>query len=1240
MQDSLPLSLFEQQLAKRILLLDGAMGTMIQAYKFSEQDYRGERFVDWASDVQGNNDLLVLSQPEAIKQIHREYLAAGSDIIETNTFNATTIAMADYSMEALSKEINFAAAKIAREVADEFTAQNPDKPRFVAGVLGPTNRTCSISPDVNDPAYRNVTFDELKDAYIESTLALIEGGADLILIETIFDTLNAKAAVFAVEQVYADLGRRYPVMISGTITDASGRTLSGQTTEAFYNSLAHAKPISFGLNCALGPKELRQYVAELSRISNCAVSAHPNAGLPNAFGEYDLSAQEMNSHIREWAESGLLNIVGGCCGTTPEHIKVMAEVVDGIAPRVANNVKTACRLSGLEALSIEEESLFVNVGERTNVTGSAKFKRLIKEERYDDALAVALQQVENGAQIIDINMDEGMLDSKYAMQRFLNLIAGEPDIAKVPVMIDSSKWDILEAGLKCVQGKGIVNSISLKEGEDNFREQAELVRRYGAAVIVMAFDEVGQADTKARKVEICQRAYHILVDELNFPPQDIIFDPNIFAVATGIEEHNNYAVDFIEATKEIKRTLPHAMISGGVSNVSFSFRGNNAVREAIHAVFLYYTIKNGMDMGIVNAGQLAILKDVPEDLRQAVEDVVNNKDDGGTDRLLAVAEKYSGKGGRKSSVVDLSWRELPVKKRLEHALVKGINSHIVEDTEEARLAAERPLHVIEGPLMDGMNVVGDLFGEGQMFLPQVVKSARVMKQAVAHLQPYIELEKTEAYTNGKVLMATVKGDVHDIGKNIVGVVLQCNNFEIVDLGVMVSCEKILQVAIEEKVDAIGLSGLITPSLDEMVHVAKEMQRQGFTIPLLIGGATTSKAHTAVKIQQHYPHGVVYVANASRSVSVVQTLLNDGKAEFLANIDKEYDKVRIRHYSKGPRSALISLEQARANPSPIDFDSYQPVVPKQLGVTVLDDVPLDIVREYIDWTPFFMTWQLSGKYPTILEHELIGETATELFGDANKMLDQIIADKSIQGKAVFGLFPANSRGDDIDIYDDETRSSVKNTIHQLRQQGKKPMGQFNRCLSDYVADKDAGVADYIGAFAVSAGFGVDEIVAEYDKNYDSYNSILAKAVADRLAEALAEYLHQQIRLNYWGYAKDETLDNDALIREKYQGIRPAPGYPACPEHTEKGLLWDLLNVEENIGMELTSSYAMWPGAAVSGWYFAHPQAKYFAVAKINKDQVVDYAQRKNMSLDDAERWLAANLDYEPAPAAAIVQSNAA
>jgi len=1226
-------TLFEQKLADNILILDGAMGTMIQAYKFEEQDFRGERFADWHSDVKGNNDMLVLTQPDVIKAIHLEYLEAGADILETNTFNATTIAMADYDMEEYSAEINLIAAQIARSAADEYNDLTPEKPRFVAGVLGPTNRTCSISPDVNDPAYRNVTFDELKEAYIESTTALINGGSDIILIETIFDTLNAKAAIFAVETVFEQLDIRLPVMISGTITDASGRTLSGQTTEAFYNSLRHAKPISFGLNCALGPVELRQYVEELSRISDVAVSAHPNAGLPNAFGEYDFTVADMNTHVKEWANSGFLNIIGGCCGTTPEHIKGMADTVAKIKPRKVEARKISCRLSGLEALTIQQDSLFLNVGERTNVTGSAMFKRLIKEENYDQAIAVALQQVENGAQIIDINMDEGMLESKAAMVRFLNLIAGEPDIAKVPIMIDSSKWDIIEAGLKCIQGKGIVNSISLKEGEENFRQQAELVRRYGAAMIVMAFDEEGQADTRKRKYEICHRAYHMLVDEIGFPPEDIIFDPNIFAVATGIEEHNNYAVDFIEAVDDIKKNLPYAMISGGVSNVSFSFRGNNPVREAIHAVFLYHAIKNGMDMGIVNAGQLAIYSDIPEKLRLAVEDVIQNSDDGATERLLDIAQEYHGQAGGQASKADLSWRELPINKRLSYALVKGINEFIVADTEEARLVAARPLDVIEGPLMDGMNTVGDLFGAGEMFLPQVVKSARVMKQAVAHLNPFIEDEKTEARSNGKVLLATVKGDVHDIGKNIVGVVLQCNNYEIIDLGVMVSCEDILRVAKEEKVDIIGLSGLITPSLDEMVHVAKEMKRQGFELPILIGGATTSKAHTAVKIEPQYDHPVVYVSNASRAVSVVSNLLSDEhKADFFAKTKEEYERVRVRHYKKGPRSSLISLEDARANDTKISFEGYTPKKPNKLGVTVLNDLDLNEVRNYIDWTPFFMTWQLSGKYPLILRHEVIGEEATNLFNDANAMLDDVINNKKITAKAVFGLFPANSDVDDIEVYttngNDEDRSELLIKLHQLRQQSKKPAGQFNRCLSDYVAPKGSGINDYIGAFAVSSGFGVDELVKVFDADHDAYNSILLKAVADRLAEASAEYLHEKVRKEYWGYAPDEDLDNDALIRESYQGIRPAPGYPACPEHTEKGLLWELLNVEENINMELTSSYAMWPGAAVSGWYFSHPESKYFAVAKLAKDQLLDYAARKGMTIEQAERWLSANLDYEP------------
>ena len=1229
MKNSATYNIFKQQLNEKILILDGAMGTMIQAYKFEEQDYRGERFADWHSDVKGNNDLLVLTQPHVIKAIHHEYLEAGADILETNTFNATSIAMADYDMADLSAEINLVAAQIARAAADEYTAKNPEKPRFVAGVLGPTNRTCSISPDVNDPAFRNVTFDQLKDAYIESTKALIEGGSDLILIETIFDTLNAKAAIFAVETVFDELQVRLPVMISGTITDASGRTLSGQTTEAFYNSLRHAKPISFGLNCALGPVELRQYVEELSRISDVAVSAHPNAGLPNAFGEYDFTVDDMNTHVAEWAQSGFLNIIGGCCGTTPQHIKGMADVTANIKPRKIEEREIACRLSGLEALTINAASLFVNVGERTNVTGSAVFKRLITEENYDQAIAVALQQVENGAQIIDINMDEGMLDSKAAMIRFLNLIAGEPDIAKVPIMIDSSKWDILEEGLKCIQGKGIVNSISLKEGEENFRKQAELLRRYGAAVIVMAFDEKGQADTRKRKFEICERAYHILVNEIGYPAEDIIFDPNIFAVATGIDEHNNYALDFIQAVGDIKAKLPHAMISGGVSNVSFSFRGNNPVREAIHAVFLYHAIKNGMDMGIVNAGQLAIYSSIADDLRLAVEDVIQNSDDGATERLLDVAERYRGQGGAQSNKADLAWRELPINERLSYALVKGINEFIVEDTEDARLIAKRPLDVIEGPLMDGMNTVGDLFGAGEMFLPQVVKSARVMKQAVAYLNPFIEESKAVASTNGKILLATVKGDVHDIGKNIVGVVLQCNNYEIIDLGVMVSCDDILRVAKAENVDIIGLSGLITPSLDEMVHVAKEMKRQNFNLPLLIGGATTSKAHTAVKIEPQYDHPVSYVSNASRSVSVVSALLSDElRGPFMTRQDEEYHRVRERHYKKGPRSSLIPIEQARANLVKVNFDEYTPVKPKKLGVTVLDHLDLNEVRKYIDWTPFFTTWQLSGKYPLILRHEVVGVEATKLFNDANAMLDDVINNNRISAKAVFGLFPANSRIDDVVVYKNEKRDETLITLHQLRQQSKKPAGQFNRCLSDYVASNTSGIEDYVGAFAVSAGFGADDLVKIYDADNDAYNSILLKAVADRLAEASAEYLHEKVRKEYWGYAPDESFENDALIRESYQGIRPAPGYPACPEHTEKGLLWELLNVEENIGMELTSSYAMWPGAAVSGWYFAHPEAKYFAVAKVAKDQVIDYATRKGMTLPQAERWLSANLDYEP------------
>ncbi|MGB5802458.1 MAG: methionine synthase [Vibrio anguillarum] len=1219
-------SQIEAQLQQRILLIDGGMGTMIQSYKLEEQDYRGDRFAHWPSDLKGNNDLLVLTQPQLIKEIHSAYLEAGADILETNTFNATSIAMADYDMQAISDEINFAAAKLARQAADEWTAKTPDKPRYVAGVLGPTNRTCSLSPDVNDPGFRNISFEQLVEAYSESTRALIRGGSDLILIETIFDTLNAKACAFAVDCVFEELGYKLPVMISGTITDASGRTLSGQTTEAFYNALRHVEPISFGLNCALGPDELRQYVEELSRISECYVSAHPNAGLPNAFGEYDLEADEMAKHIGEWARAGFLNLVGGCCGTTPEHIRQMAKVVEGVKPRALPDIPVACRLSGLEPLTITKESLFINVGERTNVTGSARFKRLIKDEQYDEALHVAREQVENGAQIIDINMDEGMLDAQACMVRFLNLCASEPDISKVPIMVDSSKWEVIEAGLKCIQGKGIVNSISLKEGKEKFVEQAKLIRRYGAAVIVMAFDEVGQADTRERKLEICTKAYRILVDEVGFPAEDIIFDPNIFAVATGIDEHNNYAVDFIEAVADIKRNLPHAMISGGVSNVSFSFRGNNYVREAIHAVFLYHCFKNGMDMGIVNAGQLEIYDNVPEKLREAVEDIILNRRSDGTERLLDIAAEYANKGvGKEEDASALEWRSWPVAKRLEHALVKGITEYIVEDTEEARQNATRPLDVIEGPLMDGMNVVGDLFGEGKMFLPQVVKSARVMKQAVAHLEPYINALKQAGSNNGKILLATVKGDVHDIGKNIVGVVLQCNNYEIIDLGVMVPCEQILKVAKEQNVDIIGLSGLITPSLDEMVHVAKEMERQGFKLPLLIGGATTSKAHTAVKIEQNYHQPVVYVNNASRAVGVCSSLLSDElRPAFVEKLNIDYERTRDQHHRKTPRTKPVSLEVARANKAVIDWDNYTPPVPAKLGVHVFDDFDVATLRRYIDWTPFFMTWSLMGKYPTIFEHEEVGEEAQSLFHDANALLDRVEREGLLKARGICALFPAASVGDDIEVYRDESRTEFAHVLHHLRQQTEKPKG-YNYCLSDYIAPKESGKRDWIGAFAVTGGIGERELADQYKAQGDDYNAIMIQAVADRLAEAFAEYLHQQVRKEIWGYAADEELSNDDLIREKYQGIRPAPGYPACPEHTEKGTLWEMLQVEQTIDMSLTTSYAMWPGASVSGWYFSHPDSRYFAIAQIQQDQMQDYAQRKGWNAQEAEKWLGPNLD---------------
>ena len=1220
-------------MAERILVMDGAYGTMIQRYKLDEAAYRGTRFADWPSDLKGNNDLLSLTQPALIREIHEQYLEAGADIIETNTFSATTIAMADYGMQALAYELNVESARLARACADRFSTA--EKPRFVAGSIGPTNRTASISPDVNDPAARNVTFTELVDAYAEAARGLIEGGVDILLIETIFDTLNAKAAVFAVDQVFDELGVRLPVILSGTITDQSGRTLSGQTTEAFYNSLRHAHPLAMSLNCALGPDLLRQYVEELSRVCETYVAVYPNAGLPNEFGEYDLSPDDMGRQIGEWAESGFLNMVGGCCGNTPPHIAAIARAVAGKKPRIVPQVAPACRLSGLEPLNIDKALNFVNVGERANVTGSAKFKRLILEGDYEAALDVCREQVENGAQIVDVNMDEGMLDGVAAMRRFLNLCAGEPDIARVPVMIDSSKWEIIEAGLQCVQGKSIVNSISMKEGEDSFRQHARLCRRYGAAVIVMAFDEAGQADTRARKVEICTRAYRILVDEIGFPPEDIIFDPNIFAVATGIEEHNNYGVDFIEATREIKRTLPHALVSGGVSNVSFSFRGNNPVREAIHAVFLYHAIHAGMDMGIVNAGQLAVYDDLPDDLRVAVEDVILNRDPDAGERLVEIAPRYAGEA-HAEKVEDREWRTWPVDRRLAHALVKGITEFIEDDTEAARQQVERPLHVIEGPLMDGMNVVGDLFGAGKMFLPQVVKSARVMKKAVAYLEPYLEAEKQQLAaaggalkSNGRILMATVKGDVHDIGKNIVGVVLQCNNYEVFDIGVMVPAQTILDKAREYEVDIIGLSGLITPSLDEMVHLAREMTRQGFSIPLMIGGATTSKAHTAVKIEPQYAHGAVYVADASRAVGVASALLSDEhKPGFLAELRSEYEQVRARRAAKNEAASLIPLAEARANATPIDWSKAAIVAPVHPGITVLDDIDLAQIVPYIDWTFFFHAWQLKGRFPKILDDADKGVEARKLYADATAMLTQIIEHKWLRAAAVVGLFPANAVGDDIEVYTDDAREQVRTTLHNLRKQGKQPSGHYNESLADFIAPKDSGIADWIGGFAATAGIGIDDRLAEFEADHDDYHAIMLKALADRLAEALTEWLHEKVRRELWGYAPDEALDNAALIEEKYQGIRPAMGYPASPDHTEKDLLWDLLDAENNTGIWLTESKAMVPTAAVSGLYFAHPQARYFAVGKLNRDQVEDYARRKNAAVGEMERWLGPNLAYEP------------
>ncbi|MGK0249527.1 MAG: 5-methyltetrahydrofolate--homocysteine methyltransferase [Oleispira sp.] len=1225
------LDILHSTLKSRALILDGGMGTLIQAHQLEEADYRGERFADLEQEIKGNNDLLALTQPDIIKGIHRAYLNAGADIIETNTFNSTRVSQADYDLEHLVPELNEMAARIAREVCDEITAETGIT-RFVAGVLGPTSKTASISPDVNDPSFRNITFDALVSEYTEATHNLIKGGSDLILIETIFDTLNAKAAIYAVQGVFEDIGYELPIMISGTITDASGRTLSGQTAEAFLNSVIHAKPLSVGFNCALGADELRPHIEELSRKANCYVSAHPNAGLPNEFGEYDETPEQTAAIVGEFAESGFLNIIGGCCGTTPEHIAAIAEQVHKHAPRQIPEIEVACRLAGLEPFTINSESLFVNVGERANVTGSAKFKRLIKEDKFEEALDVARVQVENGAQVIDINMDEGMLESEEAMVRYLNLIASEPDISRVPIMVDSSKWEIIESGLKCIQGKAIVNSISLKEGKEEFVARAKTCMRYGAAVVVMAFDELGQADTEKRKNEICAESYRILVDEVGFLPQDIIFDPNIFAIATGIDEHNNYAVDFIESCKFITANLPHALISGGVSNVSFSFRGNDPVREAIHSVFLYHAIKNGMSMGIVNAGQLAVYDDLPAELKERVEDVILNRRSDGTDRMLEIAEKYRGDGSVQE-VETQEWRNLPVAERLSHALVKGINTFVVEDTEEARHLFDRPIQVIEGPLMDGMNVVGDLFGEGKMFLPQVVKSARVMKQAVAYLLPFIEEEKDgKSLSQGKILMATVKGDVHDIGKNIVGVVLQCNNFEVVDLGVMVSAEKILKTAKEENCDIIGLSGLITPSLDEMVHVAKEMQRLNFHLPLLIGGATTSKAHTAVKIDPQYSNDVItYVADASRAVGVAQKLVNpELKKKFMEDTRAEYEIVRARNANRKSKPLLTYVAACERAPQ-ITFGGYTPPKPNKLGITVYDDFPLESLIKYIDWTPFFMSWELAGKYPRILEDEVVGEAATALFKDAQAMLKRIVDEKLFKARGVVGLWPANRKGnDDIEIYADESRNEVLETLHQLRQQTNKPAGQPNYSLADFIAPKIGnhadGKDDYMGAFAVTSGIEAEILAEEYKKENDDYNNILIKALADRLAEGFAECIHAIVRNETWGYIDDDELSNAELIKEKYQGIRPAPGYPACPDHTEKAALFRLLNPEEHTGLVLTENFAMYPSAAVSGWYFSHPESKYFGLGKIDKDQVEDIAARKSEEVHIMERWLAPNLNY--------------
>ena len=1224
-------------LQERIVILDGAMGTMIQSYKLDEAGFRGARFRDNTRDLRGNNDLLTLTRPQLIREIHAQYLAAGADIIETNTFNSTAIAQADYGLEHLVPELNRAAARLARQVAEEFE-QKDGQPRFIAGALGPTNRTASISPDVNDPGFRNVTFDELVANYAEAVHGLVEGGVDILLLETIFDTLNAKAALFAIDQYFERRGIRLPLIVSGTITDASGRTLSGQTTEAFWNSVRHAQPLVIGLNCALGAQLMRPYIQELARVADTYVSAYPNAGLPNPLAEtgYDETPAYTAGLIKEFAQSGYVNLVGGCCGTTPAHIKAIADAVRGIAPREVPVIEKKTRLAGLEPLNIGDDSLFVNVGERTNVTGSKAFARLVLAGNYAEALSVARQQVENGAQMIDINMDEAMLDSKAAMTTFLNLIASEPDISRVPVMIDSSKWDVIEAGLKCAQGRCVVNSISMKEGKGEFVRHARLARRYGAAVVVMAFDEKGQADTLERRVDICKRSYHILVDEIGFPPEDVILDPNIFAVATGIEEHANYGKDFIEAARIIRHTLPYAKVSGGLSNISFSFRGNDPVREAIHTAFLYHAIQAGLTMAIVNAGQLGVYEEIPKDLLERVEDIIFNRRPDAAERMVRFAETVKGEGRARSE--DLEWRKGVVGQRLAHALVQGITDFIIEDTEEARRQFERPIQVIEGPLMDGMNVVGDLFGSGKMFLPQVVKSARVMKQAVAHLVPFIEAEKAklgDSRPRGKIVLATVKGDVHDIGKNIVGVVLQCNNYEVVNLGVMVPWQKIAQVAREEKADIIGLSGLITPSLEEMAANAREMEREGFKIPLLIGGATTSRTHTVVKIAPGYHGPVVWVPDASRSVSVCSNLLSeDLREKYLAGVRAEYARIRTQHESKKGPGPMHKLADARRHGYKTDWTDYTPPAPSFLGLKHLKNYDLAEIAGHIDWAPFFQTWELAGPYPKILDDAVVGAEARKVLAEGKAMLQKVVAGKWLTANAVFGIFPANSinEDDDIEIYADEKRARVLATWHNLRQQNVKPAGRPSLCLGDFVAPKGSGVKDYIGAFAVTAGIGIEKRVKAFEDRHDDYSAIMLKALADRLAEAFAELLHKRVRREFWGYAKGEDLDNDALIAEKYRGIRPAPGYPACPDHTEKQALFELLRAPE-VGITLTENYAMHPASSVSGFYLSHPQSQYFAVGKIERDQVEDYARRKNMPAADVERWLAPYLAFEPARAPA-------